>query len=64
MRVDRSLHIIAPPYRSATPSARSWCRCGHERTARGRSGVLALIAAHHAHPVSCPLLSRERSKSA
>ncbi|MFI8314541.1 hypothetical protein ACIGBK_28355 [Streptomyces microflavus] len=60
----RWLDVIAPPSFSALVSARSWCRCGHERTARGRSGVLALIEAHTAHPESCPLLNAEGSKAA
>ncbi|MEI7029297.1 hypothetical protein, partial [Streptomyces pratensis] len=57
----RWLDVIAPPSFSALVSARSWCRCGYERTARGRSGVLALIEAHTAHPESCPLLNTEGS---
>ncbi|MFF6930821.1 hypothetical protein [Streptomyces californicus] len=60
----RWLHVVAPPSFSALVSARSWCRCGFERTARGRSGVLALIKAHTAHPESCPLLNPEGSKAA
>ncbi|NEE17924.1 hypothetical protein G3M58_67120 [Streptomyces sp. SID7499] len=60
----RWLDIVAPPSFSALVSARSWCRCGFERTARGRSGVLALIEAHTAHPESCPLLNPEGSKAA
>ncbi|MFF7035416.1 hypothetical protein [Streptomyces griseus] len=60
----RWLGIVAPPSFSALVSARSWCRCGYERTARGRSGVLALIEAHTAHPESCPLLNSEGSKAA
>ncbi|MEI7029295.1 hypothetical protein V9U70_00135, partial [Streptomyces pratensis] len=57
----RWLDVVAPPSFSALVSARSWCRCGFERTARGRSGVLALIEAHTAHPESCPLLNTEGS---
>ncbi|MFD8060809.1 hypothetical protein ACFXA0_15245 [Streptomyces cyaneofuscatus] len=60
----RWLDVVAPPSFSALVSARSWCRCGYERTARGRSGVLALIEAHTAHPESCPLLNTEGSKAA
>ncbi|MGW2591162.1 hypothetical protein ACWCXC_12940 [Streptomyces sp. NPDC001515] len=60
----RWLHVTAPPSFSALVSARSWCRCGYERTARGRSGVLALLEAHTAHPDSCPLLNAEGSKAA
>ncbi|PCG82735.1 hypothetical protein CIB93_28310 [Streptomyces sp. WZ.A104] len=60
----RWLRVVAPPSFSALVSARSWCRCGYERTARGRSGVLALIEAHTTHPESCPLLNTEGSKAA
>ncbi|MEU0763741.1 hypothetical protein ABZ351_29125 [Streptomyces microflavus] len=63
-QVVRWLHVVAPPSFSALVSARSWCRCGYERTARGRSGVLALIEAHTAHPESCPLHHAEGSKAA
>lgn len=50
----RWLQIVAPPSFSAMPSARSWCRCGYDRTAQGRAGVLALIEAHTHHPEHCP----------
>ncbi|MGW1547295.1 hypothetical protein [Streptomyces sp. NPDC002346] len=61
----RWLHIVAPPSYDATPSARSWCQCGYDRTARGRAGVLALIEAHTNHPEHCPLLyTTEGSKAA
>ncbi|MFD6478553.1 hypothetical protein ACFWEH_34145 [Streptomyces anulatus] len=63
-QVVRWLDVVAPPSFSALVSARSWCRCGYERTARGRSGVLALVAAHTAHPESCLLLNPEGSKAA
>ncbi|MET4669168.1 hypothetical protein [Streptomyces sp. PvR018] len=63
-QVVRWLDVVAPPSFSALVSARSWCRCGYERTAHGRSGVLALIEAHTAHPESCPLLNLEGSKAA
>ncbi|MET4673777.1 hypothetical protein ABID94_006700 [Streptomyces sp. PvR018] len=63
-QVLRWLDVVAPPSFSALVSARSWCRCGYERTARGRSGVLALIEAHTAHPESCPLLNTEGSEAA
>ncbi|MFH9192776.1 hypothetical protein [Streptomyces globisporus] len=63
-QVVRWLDVVAPPSFSALVSARSWCVCGFERTARGRSGVLALITAHTAHPESCPLLNLEGSKAA
>ncbi|MCX4771164.1 hypothetical protein [Streptomyces sp. NBC_01285] len=61
----RWLHVVAQPSFSATPSARSWCRCGYDRTARGRAGVLALIEAHTHHPEHCPQSSdAEGSKAA
>ncbi|MEU8677329.1 hypothetical protein [Streptomyces sp. NPDC048560] len=61
----RWLHIVAPPSFSATPSARSWCRCGYVRTAQGRAGVLALIEAHTRHPEHCHLSDpAEGSKAA
>ncbi|MFD9657597.1 hypothetical protein [Streptomyces mirabilis] len=50
------LHIVAPPSWGITPSARSWCTCGHERQAIGRAAVLQLIAAHGEHRTACPLL--------
>lgn len=63
-QVVRWLHIIAPPSFNAIVSARSWCRCGYDRTAKGRSGVLALVEAHNRHPEHCPLLNLEGSKAA
>ncbi|WP_405693965.1 hypothetical protein [Streptomyces sp. NBC_01185] len=60
----RWLHVVAPPSFTGIPSARSWCRCGHERTAKGRAGVLALVEAHNTHPEHCPLLNHEGSKAA
>ncbi|SCZ08766.1 hypothetical protein SAMN02745898_10945 [Streptomyces sp. 136MFCol5.1] len=61
----RWLHIVAPPSYTAVSSARSWCRCGYERTAKGRAGVLALVEAHTTHPEHCPLLGNtEGSKAA
>ncbi|MGW1736267.1 hypothetical protein [Streptomyces sp. NPDC001999] len=64
-RAVRWLHIVAPPSYNATPSARSWCECGYERSARGRAGVLALIEAHIDHIEHCPLLGNtEGSKAA
>ncbi|WP_329614747.1 hypothetical protein OG244_17770 [Streptomyces brevispora] len=63
-QVVRWLHIVAPPSYTSIASAHSWCRCGYERTANGRAGVLALIEAHNAHPEHCPLLNLEGSKAA
>ncbi|MDT0417816.1 hypothetical protein RM574_20240 [Streptomyces sp. DSM 41982] len=48
-----ALHIVAPP-NGTTPSARSWCACGRERTATGTAAVLVLIAQHAAHRGTCP----------
>ncbi|MFD3494327.1 hypothetical protein ACFWWB_27795 [Streptomyces sp. NPDC058690] len=63
-RSVRWLHIVAPPSYSATPSARSWCECGYERSARGRAGVLALVEAHTSHPEQCPLLGNTEGSRA
>ncbi|MEU3119455.1 hypothetical protein ABZ696_04230 [Streptomyces albidoflavus] len=60
----RWLHIVAPPSPAAPASARSWCQCGFERTARDRASVPALIAAHTAHAAACTLSHPERSKAA
>ncbi|MFF8869459.1 hypothetical protein [Streptomyces massasporeus] len=51
------LHIVAPASWSVTPSARSWCTCGHDRHAIGRAAVLQLVAAHGEHRTACPLLN-------
>ncbi|MET7715269.1 hypothetical protein [Streptomyces sp. NPDC005407] len=53
------LHITAPPSWSVVPSGRSWCRCGYDRTAMGRTAVLLLVEAHTAHREECPLLHTE-----
>ncbi|MER7204723.1 hypothetical protein [Streptomyces sp. CB01635] len=51
------LHVVAPPDWRVTPSAHSWCSCGHERTAIGRAAVLSLVAAHNEHRDTCPQLA-------
>ncbi|MFD3329004.1 hypothetical protein [Streptomyces sp. NPDC058701] len=51
------LHIVTPPSYDAPARARSWCRCGYERTAIGRPGVLQLVEAHNQHRTACPLLN-------
>ncbi|MCE7080435.1 hypothetical protein [Streptomyces sp. ST2-7A] len=48
------LHIVAPG-RGTTPTASSWCECGHRARAVGRLRVLALIDTHRAHRALCPL---------
>ncbi|WP_405728865.1 hypothetical protein OG607_27370 [Streptomyces sp. NBC_01537] len=59
------LHIVAPPSWSVTPSGRSWCRCGWDRTAIGRAAVQQLIEQHKQHRDACPLLHpQEGSKAA
>ncbi|WP_258017728.1 hypothetical protein [Streptomyces noursei] len=46
------LHISAP--RGAVPTATSKCCCGRDKSAVGRTKVLALIEDHEAHRVTCP----------
>lgn len=60
----RWLHIVAPPSPAAPASARSWCQCGFERTARDRADVPAIIDAHTAHAAICTLPHPEGSKVA
>ncbi|WP_257980723.1 hypothetical protein [Streptomyces sp. CB02959] len=45
------LHITAP--RGAVPTATSKCCCGRDRSAVGRTKVLALITEHQAHRDTC-----------
>ncbi|MFD7166611.1 hypothetical protein [Streptomyces violascens] len=54
-RIVALLHIVAP--RGTTPTARSRCSCGRDRTAIGRARVLALINDHATHATQCPLLT-------
>jgi hypothetical protein len=49
------LTITAPTSWRRVSTARSWCRCGYERTATGTRNVLRLIEAHTAHRDQCPL---------
>ncbi|MEU7551075.1 hypothetical protein AB0B01_01730 [Streptomyces sp. NPDC044571] len=58
------LHICAP--RGAVPTAHSKCECGHDRSAVGRTNVLALIQLHTDHRTVCPLgrVSTNRRKAA
>ncbi|WP_234313746.1 hypothetical protein [Streptomyces sp. NBRC 109706] len=53
------LRISAP--RGATPSARSWCECGHDRTAIGPRRIAELVADHHAHRTTCPLRPQQQT---
>ncbi len=46
------LHITAP--RGAIPTATSKCCCGRDRSAIGRTKVLALIEEHEDHRATCP----------
>jgi hypothetical protein len=63
-RVVASLHVVCPPSFSAIPFARSWCMCGRDRVAKGRAGVLALVAAHEEHRELCPLLTLMEERAA
>ncbi|MEV6124309.1 hypothetical protein AB0M23_28015 [Streptomyces sp. NPDC052077] len=56
------LHISAP--RGAVPTATSRCECGHDRSAIGRTRVLALITDHTRHRDTCPLRSRQEGRAA
>ena len=59
-RPTAELHIVAPPDWRVTPSARSWCSCGRERSAIGRAAVLRLVADHTEHRNNCPRLNRNK----
>ncbi|MFE9685810.1 hypothetical protein [Streptomyces sp. NPDC006285] len=56
------LTICAP--RGATPTATSKCLCGHDRSAIGRTRVLALITDHEAHRDLCPLRIPQEGRTA
>ncbi|WP_416972426.1 hypothetical protein [Streptomyces sp. 4F14] len=56
------LTVTAP--RGATPTARSWCACGRDRSAVGARRVLALIADHTAHRDTCPLRNPQEGRPA
>ncbi|MGW4752881.1 hypothetical protein [Streptomyces chartreusis] len=45
---------IRVPYRG-TPTARSWCSCGRDRTVSGADAVRELIDAHAYHRTVCHL---------
>ncbi|MFF3157665.1 hypothetical protein [Streptomyces sp. NPDC057910] len=48
-----ALHVRMPTRR--TPTARSTCPCGRDRTAHGAQDVRALIKDHAHHRTECPL---------
>lgn len=56
------LHIVAP--RGAMPTATSKCACGRDRSAVGKTHVLALITDHTAHRDTCPLRTTQEGKAA
>lgn len=49
------LHVIAAPDWNVTPSGRTWCACGHDRSATGRDEVARLVQLHNEHRTACPL---------
>lgn len=53
-RVFFGLHIVAPPDWTAPTSATAVCPCGYRRSAKGRSGVLQLVADYTDHKTTCP----------
>lgn len=56
------LHIVAP--KGAVPTATSKCECGRDRSAVGKSRVLALIEDHAAHRDHCPLRTPQEGRTA
>lgn len=54
---------IRTPY-GATPTARSVCLCGWDRSAAGHADVWALIATHEAHRDACPLRTPQEGRAA
>ncbi|WP_261995726.1 hypothetical protein [Streptomyces plumbidurans] len=56
------LCICAP--RGAVPTATSKCQCGRDRSAVGRTKVLALIEDHTAHRDVCPLRTNQEGRQA
>ncbi|MEV5952132.1 hypothetical protein [Streptomyces sp. NPDC051993] len=60
-RIVALLHIVAP--RGTTPTARSRCSCGRDRTAIGRARVLDLITDHAVHRTECPLLTAQEGRN-
>ncbi|MCX4610711.1 hypothetical protein [Streptomyces mirabilis] len=56
------LHISAP--RGAVPTATSKCLCGRDRSAVGKTRVLALITDHEAHRDECPLRTPQEGRTA
>ena len=58
------LHIVAPRYQGAVPTATSTCACGWHRQAAGIRQVLALVADHTDHRTTCPLRHRAETRNA
>ena len=58
------LHIVAPRYQGAVPTATSTCACGWHRQAAGVRQVLALVAEHTDHRTTCPLRHRAETRNA
>ncbi|MET8133711.1 hypothetical protein ABZV24_17410 [Streptomyces sp. NPDC005251] len=56
------LTICTP--RDAIPTATSKCLCGRDRSAVGRSRVLALVAEHTGHREECPLHTPQEGRTA
>ncbi|AJP03000.1 hypothetical protein TU94_17465 [Streptomyces cyaneogriseus subsp. noncyanogenus] len=56
------LHIVAPG--RAVPTATSRCECGRDRSAIGRTRVLALIDDHEHHRTACPLRTTQEGRAA
>ncbi|MFB6676579.1 hypothetical protein ACFCWG_29975 [Streptomyces sp. NPDC056390] len=54
---------VQTPYRRP-PTATSSCACGRNLSARGRSDVLDLIAAHDYHRTACPLRTNTEGRNA
>lgn len=54
---------VKMPFRR-TPTARSTCPCGRDRTARGTQEVRALIEAHTHHRTECPLRNAPERRTA
>ncbi|MFJ8823757.1 hypothetical protein ACIREE_18475 [Streptomyces sp. NPDC102467] len=56
------LRITTP--RGAAPTATSFCACGRDINATGRTRVLALIKDHAAHRDLCPLHTPQEGRAA
>ncbi|MFI7009889.1 hypothetical protein [Streptomyces sp. NPDC050145] len=47
-----------------TPTAKSWCACGRDLSARGQADVFALVAGHDYHRTVCPLRNLQEGRAA